>query len=676
MKKIEFTDFRNEIKKRFDDLADNFQLFYVDVDKDELWNYYLDSFPAGSNPIYKTKREYDCSCCRHFIKKIAPVVAINNNEVLTIWQVTTGDFVFDTVSSAMDSFVRKHKIKDVFLDSNRVEGDRTTYSENGVFNHYYVEIPARHYWDKRTVNEKVGEKRDSKNVFKRSLEEVTKDAVETVLELISSNSLYRGKEWESSIKKFYDYKKAYDDLTNEEEKDLFAWEKSLEAGITVARIKNHSIGKLLTDISNGEDLERSVRSYEEIVAPANYKRPKAIFTKKMLEDAKNELERLGYLKSIYRRFATLDDISINNVLFANRDAQTRIKPEDIFSEMEKNISVDPKKFSRVEQVTINDFIQDVIPNVNELEVLLENRHKNNFVSLIAPKYPESKPMFKWNNGFCWAYTGNMADSEIKRNVKNAGGKVDGDLRFSIQWNDVEQDICDLDAHCYIPDGGEIYFGNKKNSNTLGELDVDIISPVRGVSAVENITWPDKNRLIRGTYRMFVHRYSGKNSHGFRAEIEFDGKIHYFNYQNAVTRYVNVADIIVDKNKNISIVEHLNSSGSSSYGENWGVQIGQFVPVSVMMMSPNYWDNQTGIGNKHYFFMLKDCVNPENPNGFYNEYFKNDLMKHKRVLEALGAKAAVESVEDQLSGVGFSSTKRDSLIVKVKGKTERVMKVIF
>ena len=95
-----------------------------------------------------------------------------------------------------------------------------------------------------------------------------------------------------------------------------------------------------------------------------------------------------------------------------------------------------------------------------------------------------------------------------------------------------------------------------------------------------------------------------------------------------------------------------------------------------MYSPNYWDEQNGIGNKHYFFMLDECANPENPNGFYNEYLKQELLKHKNVFEALGNKLSVVDADDQLSGVGFSSTIRNDIIVKVKGNIERIMKVKF
>ena len=690
IKTMEFTEMRDKLMEHFNEMIKDIDhLFEVAVDKDELWNLYLDSFPVGTNEIYRERREHDCSCCRQFIKTIGNAVTIKDNKIETIWDFRTDDTTYQPVLNALSAYIKSRAVSDIYVSKFKKIGTLQNYEEmeDGhmhEWTHFFVELPDR-FVDKssRSEGDIKGGFRDTRNVFKRSLDEIDMDSLDTILELINSNTLYKGEEWKGALTEFRKYKKEYDKLTSDSEKELYAWEKSVKAGIAIGRIRNHSIGTLLVNVSEGMDLDTAVKKYEQIVAPSNYKRPKAIFTKKMLEDAKKTITELGYMDSLQRRFANLNDITINNVLFSNKSAARRIVgADDIFSQMEKDVVVSPKKFSKVEEISAQDFIDKVLPTAKEIEAFVENKHEKNFVSMIAPISPDAKTMFKWNNGLSWAYSGNITDSDMKQNVKAAGGNVDGVLRFSIMWNEGQNDNSDLDAHCKEPDGNEIYFGNCRKPSTSrcgGQLDVDITRPMEqmvGKPSVENITWADMSHMKPGVYKFFVHQYAARGSKGFKAEVEFNGEIYSFEYNKPVSGNVQVAEVTLDKNGNFSIKEKLLGNSSVSSREIWGVNTNQFIPVSVISYSPNYFDEQEGIGHRHLFFFLKDCVNTEEPNGFYLEFLDNDLMKHKRVFEALGAKCHVEDTDDQLSGIGFSMTKRAELVVKVKGATERVMKIKF
>lgn len=684
---MEFSAFNKLMVNHFNKMCQGARaLFVVDCSNEVLWNLYLDSFPAGTNEIYRKRREFDCSCCHHFFRRAANIVTLKDGIVTSIWDFEVDDPVYAPVVKALREEVHSHPVRSVFFH-NRFHGTRIGTDHNidyvgnviEKWHHFFIDVPT---WALANggdaVNRIVGEANTSKNVLERSLEELTMDSIDVVLELIDQKTLYRGEEWKGVLTEFKKLKTKYDSMISAIERTNFCWESAAANSGALTRIRNHSIGTLLVDISEGMDLDQAVRRYEAVVAPTNYKRPKAIYTKKMLDDAKKKLESMGYMDSLARRHARMDDITANNVLFCNRDAAKVIAKTDLFDSMEKDLAVNPKKFNRATEIGIDDFISGVLPTAREVEVLLENRHESNLVSLIAPQNLNAKSMFKWDNAFSWAYKGNITDSDIKQNVKNAGGKVDAPLRFSIQWNDEDENLNDFDAHA-VCSREHISFCNTRGYVTNGELDVDIICPRRGVPAVENIVYPYADKIYNKTFSFYVHCYSDRGGKsGFKAEIEAFGQLYQYRYTGPVRTNgsVNVADVTIDSLGNVSIVNHLEASSSVSSHKVWNVSTSQFVPVSMIMYSPNYWDEQTGIGHRHVFFMLKDCISDERPNGMYNEFLKNELMEHKRVFEALGAKMAVEPIPDQLSGVGFSVSKRNNMIVKVKGHTERILNIKF
>jgi len=660
-------------------------VFTVDVEKDVLWDTYLNSFPDGTNQMYRKRREYDCGHCKQFIRGFGNVVVIQDNKLVSIWDFDAESTTFQPVIDALSSTVKAQAIQDIFISKEKLVGvkvNRELLEDGNVltWEHLHIILPLALVTKSSDSAEALkAKKRDVKNVFMRSLMEITSESVETVLDLINApkdEKLYKGDEWKGVLKEFLRLQKEFLSI-DEVLRNNYCWNTSVNIGGVVGKIRNHSIGTLLINLSKEMNLEVAVKKYENIVSAGNYKRPKPIFSAKMIEAAEKKVIELGLEESLERRRATLEDISINNILFANKDATKRMK-KSVFDELKDEVATSSKSFNNVQEIDIEDFIKDMLPSTTSMEVLMENRLSSNLMSLIAPKNAGCKTMLKWDNNFTWAYNGNVADS-MKERVKKAGGKVDGVLRFSIQWNDNQDNEDDLDAHCIEPDRNLISFPVKTIVQpSSGVLDVDIVNPKKKV-AVENITWSDINRMQDGEYQFIVHCYSAdrETRSGFTAEIEYNGEIYHYEYAQPLRQdeKITVARINFSKKNGIKFIQQMPSTKSSQ--DLWGLKTNQFQPVSVFMLSPNYWNEQKGIGHKHYFFLLDGCEDETQPNGFFNEFLREDLMEYKRQFEALGRKMCVELADNQLSGLGFSSTKSNSMVCKVTDSSStRTIKIKF
>ncbi len=670
-----FSKFQTAIATQFAAMC-AYPLFRVDATKDELWDTYLGSFPEGSNPIYRKRTEHDCSCCKQFIRAVGNVVAITpEGQVLSIWDTAIeGQPAYQAVANMMDLLIRSKPITDTFLHYEPTAGTAKSFEDtvNGVqtWHHFFVNVPKQCVAKRADIPTKLNDTRTKHAVLKRGLEELTEDALTTVLELIAQNSLYRGEEHKHAVTAFLAEKRKYQN-TPLSRRETLPWAWSVTLGDSVARFRNTAIGQLVIALSEGEELEEAVKAFEAMVAPTNYKRPTALVTKAMIEAAKVKVEELGLTSALERRYATINDITINNVLFADRSAK---KAMGVFDTLTASAPVSTKSFDKVEEVAIDKFLADILPKATGLELMVENGHMGNFMSLIAPVDPTALGMFKWGNNFSWSYTGDVADS-MKERVKAAGGNVTGDLCCRLSWEYRD----DLDFHMHEPHSGHIYFGTRGYVSACGgRLDVDA-NGGSGMMAhpVENIFYANRATMQDGFYRLRVNNYSRRENdkRGFEVEIEFDGKIHHLVYDKAVGQgsTVDVAEITYSKKNGFEIISSLPSTTASK--QVWGISTMSFQKVSAVMLSPNYWDGH-GVGNKHYFFMLEACRNEGVARGFYNEFLKSDLDAHRKVIEMVGAKMKTDHSEQQLSGLGFSSTQRNSVLCRVSGNFSRVIKIVF
>lgn len=676
-----FETFSQLIHAQFNAISTG-KLFQVAVTGDQLWDAYLASFPEGTNPMFRERTEHDCSCCRNFIKNLGPLIAIIDGEVHTVWQAQGIPAPYDTVAAALDQLVRQAAIADLYMtreprygiESNvEMRADGTTHR----WHHLHAQVPK--HLQSKTPGQAIGEYASSVQVLRRGLTELSTDAFATVLDLIESKSLYRGEEHLSSLRAFSGAQTAYQQLSPKDQ-ELMVW---LNADAHWARFRNTVIGTLVQDLSEGVDLEKAVASFESKVAPTNYKRPSALITPRMVESAMKTIASLDLEPALERRHASLSDVSVNNVLWVDNSVRSQMKDGIAGLLMEEAVRPAKIDTDKAEDISAEDFLVNVLPRVKSISVLIKNAMASNMMSITAPVHADIEPLFKWGNNFAWSYNGNIADSAIRKAVQERGGSVSGVFRFSHSWNYDKRNSSLMDLHVFMP-ANEIKAGNpvddkygnnqrvgwnhRNHTASGGTQDVDYVAEAPpGYTPVENITFPDLARMPEGTYVCKIHNWKLRQptQGGFRAEIEFAGQV--FQYEHtaplANKEWVTVAEVTL-KNGQFSIKHHLAPSCASQ--ELWGIQTETFVKVNTLMFSPNHWDDQA-VGNKHLFFLLDGCRNPEPTRGIYNEFLRSDLEQHRKVFEVLGGKTKCPVADDQLSGIGFSSTRGDSVVVQVTGQ---------
>ncbi|QJA43027.1 hypothetical protein [Phaeobacter phage MD18] len=654
----DFTKFADAVRAQFDIMKTD-TLFEVVVDRDEMWDVYLKSFPEGTNPIFRTRTEHDCAADRHFIRDVANVVTVNDDlSITTIWDIDA-EYPYDVVAAAMREHIEFKAIENVFRHPvPRVGIPVARELIDGTvreWKNFWVDLPRYAVaTDGPTVQSRYA---SAVGVFKRGLEEISLTAVDTVLELISENALYRGDEVKGKLVFFREHWRAYSKINSPTKAQRYLWKHYDHPAAT---LKNSSIGELLMNLSNGMDLEEAVRKYETMTAPSNYRRTTALITTRMVEQAVTKLRDMGLEGAVKRRHAKLGDVSVNDVLFVDNAVEGQMKDSltDMLMGEVKRQPVDLSK-RKPTKIGLDTFLTEVMPRAKTMDMVITGRNKSNFVTLTAPVEDGPGKLFRWDNDFAWAYDGDVTDS-LKEKVKAAGGDVDAELRVSLGW------YCDddLDLHCHTPDGDHIYYGRK-----LGILDVDMNAGGRrnATNPVENMRW--KRMPKDGVYTIKVNNYNRRRGvPGFELEVEWRGVLHQFTFDKVCGNNMSCLTLTIKGGELVKIEAAKSLTGGDTQTrveEKWGVTTNTPVPVDSVMFSPNHWGDNAA-GQRHLMFMLRGCKNPEPVRGVFNEYLRPELQEHRKVFEVLGAKTKAEPVDDQLSGVGFTEARNDAATVIVNG----------
>ena len=416
-------------------IASGEKLFATSASNLDLFDVFLKHLPE------EARQHYTCNECRRFVNRYGHLVTIDKyGEVMPVMWRQSPEFFFEAVREVFN-VVKKSKVTGVFLTSDK----RLGVAKTGIWHHMAVDIPSNMRYRKvvYTADQVMADKLEDFKMLVNALNKYKIDTVKTAVNILESESLYRGEKVLGIAKWFLKVHEDTDGVkgatTTRPVFTNLVWKYVADAPAGFCHISSSMIGTLLDDIEDGLSFDVVKRKFDEKMNPTKYQRPQVAPTRGNVERAEKLVKDLGLERSLKRRFARLDEIETiwkPNVMpirsgrypWGSNEFVAPAVSAGIFSNIktkEKEAENKYDIFPRTQTMTWEKFKRTVLPDARKI-FLHVGDGRQNFAAMVTANDFDAPPIIQWDteehrNPFSWyLYNGGSYAEYWNLKTLNAG----------------------------------------------------------------------------------------------------------------------------------------------------------------------------------------------------------------------------------------------------------------
>ena len=363
---------------------------------ENLYDIFLDGLPE------EARQHYNCHECRRFVNNYGGLVIVDDAGYThpVMWEILTPDF-FHLAIANVSNAVKSAKVTGVFLTSEKRLGIRKT----GKWYHMAVDIPNydirfKHRDRIFTAGQKMAEKKEDFKMLMNACIKYKKETIESAVNLLQSNSLYRSEKILGIGEKFLELKQyqGKPNFTN------IVWKYVATAPAGFCHISSSMIGTLLDDIEDGMDFDTVKRRFDEKMNPTKYQRPKAAPTAQNVARAEEIVAKLGIANSLKRRFARLSELQ---KVWEPHIEEPKAARGGVFGGIKTKCETNKPNpvIGNGGTMTWDKFSRTVLSKAKKIEMKI-GYGRDSFAALVTAEDPEAPPIIQWDtdesrNPFSW-----------------------------------------------------------------------------------------------------------------------------------------------------------------------------------------------------------------------------------------------------------------------------------